>query len=71
MSTLHIHIRGTDCISVTLIRDIVNHSAGLITSYHMRDAVRRRMFIFSTEVEFTNMNTITICDVLCISATLA
>ena len=40
ISTLHIHIRGT---SVILIMDIVNHSAGLIMSYHMFAAVIRGM----------------------------
>ena len=46
MSTLHIHIHGPDCLlySGILIMDIVNHSAGLIVSYHMLDAVGRGLF---------------------------
>ena len=36
--------------------DIVNHSAGLITSYHMFDAMFREIFTPPAEVEFTNMN---------------
>ena len=50
--------------------DIVNHSAGLITSYHMFDAVVRGMITPSNEVVFTNANTNTISGVLCISDTL-
>ena len=33
--------------------DTVNNSAGLITSYHMLDAVVRGMFTPPAEVEFT------------------
>ena len=44
MSTLHIHICGSDCIHAFFIMDIINHSAGLITSFHMLDAVVRGMF---------------------------
>ena len=47
--------------------DIVNHSAGLITSYHMLDAVVRGMVKPPDEVAFTNTNTIS--GVLCISDT--
>ena len=47
--------------------DIVNHSAGLITSYHILDAVVRGMFTPPNEVAFTNTNTNTISGVLCIS----
>ena len=50
--------------------DIVNHSAGLITSYYMLDAVGRWMFTPPDEVAFTNMNTNTISGVLSISDTL-
>ena len=46
--------------------DIVNHSVGMITSYHMLDAVIRGMFTSPDEVAFTN----TISGVLCISDTL-
>ena len=70
MSTLHLHIRGTDCISDILIMDIVNHYAGLITSYHMLDGVLRGMFTPPDKVAFTNTNTNTISGVLCISDTL-
>ena len=49
---------------------IVNHSAGLITSYHMIDAVDRGMFTPPDELAFTNTNTNTISGVLCISNTL-
>ena len=49
--------------------DIVNHSAGLITSYHMLDAVARNMFTPPAEVAFTNTNTNTISSVLCIPDT--
>ena len=68
MSTLHIHICGTD-YSVILIMDIVKHSAGLITSYHMVDAVVRGKFTPPAEVAYTNTNTNTISGVLCISDT--
>ena len=37
--------------------DIVNHSAVLITSYHILDAVVRRLFTPPDEVSFTNTNT--------------
>ena len=68
MSTLHIHKRGT----------VFNHShygyckpfSGLITSYHMLDAMVRGMFTSPTEVAFTNTNINTISGVLCISDTL-
>ena len=46
--------------------DIVNHSAGLIMSYHMFDAVIRGMVTPPDKVEYTN----TIDGVLCISDTL-
>ena len=46
--------------------DIVNHSAGLIMSYHMFDAVIRGMVAPPDKVAYTN----TINDVLCISDTL-
>ena len=48
---------------------IINHSAGLITSYHMLDAVVMRMFTPPAEVAFTNTNTNTISGVLCIADT--
>ena len=47
--------------------DIVNNSAGLITSYHMIDAVGRGMFTHPAELAFTNANTIS--GVLCIAVT--
>ena len=50
--------------------DMVNHSAGSITSYQMFDAVVRGMFTHPNEVEFINTNTSTISGVLCISDTL-
>ena len=62
MSTLHI------LVSVIHIMDIVNHSAGQITSYHMLDVVVRGMLTPPTEVSFTDTNTIS--SVLCISDTL-
>ena len=43
--------------------DIVNHSAGLIMSYHMFDAVIRGMVAPPDKVAYTN----TINNVLCIS----
>ena len=46
--------------------DIVNHSAGLIMSYHMFDAVIIVMVAPPDKVAYTN----TINDVLCISDTL-
>ena len=46
--------------------EIVNHSAGLIMSYHMFDAVIRGMVALHDKVAYTN----TINDVLCISDTL-
>ena len=46
--------------------DIVNHSAGVIMSYHMFDAVIRGMFAPPDKVAYTN----TIKDILCISDTL-
>ena len=46
--------------------DIVNHSAGLIMSYHMCDAVIRGMVASPDKAAYTN----TINDVLCISDTL-
>ena len=46
--------------------DIVNHSAGLIMSYHMFDAVIRGMVAPPDTVAYTN----TINDVLCITDTL-
>ena len=52
MSTLHIHICGPGCVQGILIMDIVNHSAGLITSYHMLDAVARGMFTPWDEISF-------------------
>ena len=45
--------------------DIVNHSARLITSYQLLDAVVRGMFTPPDEVAFTNTNTNTISGVLC------
>ena len=62
--TLHLHIRGTEC-PVILIMDIVNHSTGLITSYHTLDAVVTGMITLPND---TNTNTIS--GVLCISDTL-
>ena len=47
--------------------DIVTNSAGLITSYHMLDAVVRGMFTPPAEVTLTNTNTNTISGVLCIA----
>ena len=53
-----------------LIMDIIiNHSAGLITSYHMLDAVAIGMFTPCDEIVFTNTNTNTISDALCIADT--
>ena len=49
--------------------DIINHSAGLITSFHMLDAVARVMFTPYNEITFTNTNTNTISRVLCIAYT--
>ena len=46
--------------------DIVNHSAGLIMSYHMIDAVIRGMVALPDKVAYIN----TINDVLCIPDTL-
>ena len=46
--------------------DIVTHSAGLITSYHMLDAVVRGMLTPPDEVALTSTNTNTINGVLCI-----
>ena len=57
-------------LSVILIMDIVNPSAGLIMSYHMLDAVVRGMITPPDEVAFTNTNTNTNSGVLCISDTL-
>ena len=42
--------------SVILIMDIVNHSAGLIMSYHMFDAVIRGMVAPPDKVAYTNTN---------------
>ena len=50
--------------------DIVNHSLGLITSYHMLDVMVRGIFTPPDEVAFTNSNTNTISGLLCISDTL-
>ena len=50
-----------------LIIDIVNNSAGLITSYHKLDAIVRGMFTPPDEVSATNRNTNTISSVMCIS----
>ena len=55
--------------SVILIMDIVNHSAGLITSYHLFDAVVRGKITPPDEAVFTNKNTNTISGVLCFSDT--
>ena len=44
--------------------DVVNHSAGLIASYHMLDAVARRMFTPCDDIAFTITNTNTISGVL-------
>ena len=51
------------------IIDIINHSAGLITSLHMLDAVVRGMFTPCNEIAFRNTNTNTISCVLCIADT--
>ena len=53
-------------IRILLIKDIANHSAGLIMSYHMFDAVIRGMVGPPDNVAYTN----TITVVLCISDTL-
>ena len=45
--------------------DIINHSAGLIMSYHMLDAVARGMCMPCDEIALTN----TISGVLCIAET--
>ena len=47
--------------------DIVNHSVGLITSYHMLHAVVRDMFTPPAKVAFTKINTNTISGVLMFS----
>ena len=47
--------------------DIINYSAGLITSFHMLDAGVRGMFTPCNEIAFTN----TIKCVLCIADTLS
>ena len=49
--------------------DIINHSAGLIMSFHMLDAVVRGMFTPCNDIAFTNTNTNTISCVLCIADT--
>ena len=49
--------------------DILKHSAWLITSYHMLDAVVRAMITPSAEVAFTNTKANTIRVVQCISDT--
>ena len=46
--------------------DVVNHSAGLIASYHMLDAVVEGCLHLPNEVASTN----TISGILCISDTL-
>ena len=51
------------------IIDIINHSAGFITSFHVLDAVVRGMFTPCNEIAFTNTNTNTISCVLCIADT--
>ena len=56
--------------SVTIIMDIINQSACLITSYHMLDAVVRGLITPPDEVVSTNANTNTISGVLCVSDTL-
>ena len=48
--------------------DIINHYAGLITSYHMLDAMAR-MFTPCDEIAFTNTYTNTISGILCIADT--
>ena len=48
---------------------IINHSARLIASYHMLDAVVRGMFTPCDEIAFTNTNTQTISGVLCTADT--
>ena len=53
----------------SFIEDIINHSAGWITSFHMIDAVVRGMFTPCNEIAFTNTNTNTISCVLCIANT--
>ena len=50
--------------------DIINHSAGLITSHYMLDAVARGMFTPCDEIAFTNTDTNTVSGVLCVSDTL-
>ena len=60
MSALHILYSGI------LIMDIINHSAWLITSYHMLDAVDTGMFTPCDEIVFTNTNNNTISGVLII-----
>ena len=53
-----------------LSMDILNHSAWLMTSYHMLDVVVRGMFTPWDEISFTSTNTNTISGVMCISDTL-
>ena len=50
--------------------DIINHSAGLIMTYHMFDAVVRGMVAPPDKAAFSNTNINTISDALCISDTL-
>ena len=49
--------------------DIINYSAGLITSFHMLDAVTGVMFTPYNEIAFTNTNTNTFRCVMCIADT--
>ena len=49
--------------------DIVNHSAGFITSYHMLDTVVGGKFTPPAEGAFINTKTNIISGVLCISDT--
>ena len=45
--------------------DIINHSAGLITAFHILDAAARRMFTPCNEIAYAKTNSNRISCILC------